>query len=192
MKKSLWIVIFLALGLVGVLYSLPKVVVNSKTEETVANRSTPSPDSPVDAASGSNHTAASLTPEQTSRIERLRATYLAQEDPAQRYQAAVALSDAFGGFQRFDSAAFYAGLAADLMPSTESWLRAGDRYYEAFGFVMDEGKSNEYGEKTRSFYQKALDTNPSLLAAKANMAMTYVNTASPSTRHRSDQRTSSI
>ncbi len=33
--------------------------------------------------------------------------------------------------------------------------------------------------KTRAYYQKALDQNPDLLSAKANMAMTYVNTPSP-------------
>ena len=178
MKKSFWIILVLAFGLVGLLYSLPKVVVNSKSEGVAAEAA----DQPKEAASADSaekHSSSTLTPEQTKQISELRQRFLGETKPEQRYQAAVALSDAFSSFQKFDSAAYYAGTAAEIAPSVESWLRAGDRYYEAFGFVMEEAKSSEFGEKTRSFYQKALKENPTLLAAKANMAMTYVNTPSP-------------
>ena len=58
-------------------------------------------------------------------------------------------------------------------------MRAGDRYYEAYGFAVDEQKAKNLGIKTREYYQKAIDQNPGLLTAKANMAMTYVNTENP-------------
>jgi Flp pilus assembly protein TadD len=44
---------------------------------------------------------------------------------------------------------------------------------------VDEQKAKNLGAKTREYYQKAIDQNPGLLAAKANMAMTYVNTENP-------------
>jgi Flp pilus assembly protein TadD len=44
---------------------------------------------------------------------------------------------------------------------------------------VDEQKAKNLGTKTREFYQKAIDQNPGLLTAKANMAMTYVNTENP-------------
>ena len=181
MKKSVWIILLLALGLVGLLYSLPKVVVNSKSgggaDSRITTADQPKPAVVGDTADG--HASSTLTSEQTKQISELRQRYLEETTPEQRYRAAVALSNAFSGFQKFDSAAYYAGVAAEITPSVESWLRAGDRYYEAFGFVMEEAKSSEFGEKTRSFYQKALKENPTLLTAKANMAMTYVNTPSP-------------
>ena len=58
-------------------------------------------------------------------------------------------------------------------------MRAGDQYFEAYGFAVDEKKAAYLGEKTREFYQKSLANNPNLLAAKANMAMTYVSTQTP-------------
>ena len=94
-------------------------------------------------------------------------------------EASIKLSDTFGRYQKFDSAAFYADQAARLSPKVENYLRAGDRYYEAYGFATDEEKAKILGEKTRTYYQKALDQNSELLAAKANMAMTYVSTPSP-------------
>jgi len=89
------------------------------------------------------------------------------------------LSNKFLELQKFDSAAFYAEKVALLSPSVENLVRTGDRYYEAYGFAVDDQKVKNLGAKTREYYQKALDQNPGLLAAKANMAMTFVNTENP-------------
>jgi tetratricopeptide (TPR) repeat protein len=181
MKRSIILVCVLAVALVGTLYSLPKVVVNSKsqnvsTEQTAAQE--PESEGHLAESANDNHTSQALTPEQQQNIEKLRGSYN-QATPGDRVAAAAKLSDAFSQYQKFDSAAYYAEQAALLSPAIENWLRAGDRYYEAFGFAVDESKAKRMGEKTREYYQKALEKNPELLAAKANMAMTYVNTASP-------------
>lgn len=175
------LVCVLAVTLVGTLYSLPKVVVNTKNQDVDAGQSTaqaPENDARGDGAPADNHSAQPLAPEQLRQIEELRGAYT-QAGPGERPEAAIKLSDAYSRLQRLDSAAYYAEQAALLIPSVENWLRTGDRYYEAYGFAVEETKAAQLGVKTRASYQKALDLNPELLAAKANMAMTYVNTASP-------------
>ena len=181
MKRSIILVCVSAVALVGTLFSLPKVVVNTKnqkvsTEQTAAQE--PASEGHLAESANTNHSSQALTAEQQQKIESLRTGYN-QATAGDRIAAAAKLSDAFAQYQKFDSAAYYAEQAALLSPTVESWLRAGDRYYEAFGFAVDESKAKRMGEKTREYYQKALDQNPSLLAAKANMAMTYVNSASP-------------
>ena len=182
MKRKLVLVSILAIALVGTLYSLPKIVVNTKDQGVVSEQNTGQA-SEHEESSGTesatdSHSNSTLTAEQQQKIDPLRSAYL-QAAPSEKAEAAIQLSDVFGQYQKFDSAAYYADQAARLSPKVENYLRAGDRYYEAYGFATDEEKAKKLGEKTRSYYQKALDQNPELLSAKANMAMTYVNTPSP-------------
>ncbi len=180
MKRTMILVSILAFALVGTLYSLPKVVVNTKEQDEVAGQTTkPVAEGTQEAeVPDDTHTNATLTPEQEAEIVPLREQYQ-QATAETKAAAAVQLSDLFGKYQKFDSSAYYAEQAATLQPGVENYLRAGDRYYQAYGFAAEEKKASGLGEKTRSYYQKALDQNPGLLAAKANMAMTYVNTPSP-------------
>ncbi|TDB64103.1 tetratricopeptide repeat protein [Arundinibacter roseus] len=183
MKKTIILVCVLAIALVGTLYSLPKIVVNSKSQDVEGGQQTEQASGGESTgASGSNseseHFNQSLTPEQKQVIDPLRASFV-QATADAKMQAAIKLSETFGQFQKFDSAAYYAEQAAILDPSLENQIRTADRYYEAYGFAVDEEKAKTLGEKTRTYYKKALDQNPELLSAKANMAMTYVNTASP-------------
>src|SRR5690606_29911285 len=55
----------------------------------------------------------------------------------------------------------------------------GGRYYEGVSLAMKQGKADALGARTREYYQKALDLNPNYTYAKANMAMTYVNSDNP-------------
>ena len=176
------LVSILAIALVGTLYSLPRVVINTKDQdknEVSGQTAETAVESDAEAeVPGDTHSNASLTAEQEAEIAPLRGQYQKATADA-KLKAAVQLSDVFGKYQKFDSAAYYAGQAATLRPDLENYLRAGDRYYQAYGFAAEEKKASGLGEKTRSYYKKALEQNPGLLAAKANMAMTYVNTPSP-------------
>ncbi|QRR02231.1 tetratricopeptide repeat protein [Dyadobacter sandarakinus] len=180
MKKSIILSCVLAIALVGTLFSLPKVVVNNKgkdvdkerNQSNVAASTTPAAES-----SSPSHDGATLIPDQ-QKISRLRSGFI-QADDKSKIAAGIKLSDKFAQLQKFDSAAFYAEKIAALSPSIENLMRTGDRYYEAYGFAVDDQKAKNLGVKTREYYQKAIDQNPGLLAAKANMAMTYVNTENP-------------
>lgn len=178
MKRTIILVSVFAILMVGTLYSLPKIVVNTKDKGEVNEQSQAQVSENDKDVSVDNHVTSSLSTDQQKEVDQLRSKYN-QTSSLEKANAAIQVSEAFGKFQKFDSSAFYAEQAAILNPTVETNLRAGDRYYEAYGFAVEDSKAKVLGEKTRSFYQKALDQNPALLSAKANMAMTYVNTASP-------------
>lgn len=182
MKRTIVLVSILAIAMVGTLYSLPKIVVNTKDQGVTAARdraqTSTAEEGQAATSAVDDHSNQALTPEQQKEIAPLQSKYY-QASADDKPTAAIGLSDAFGKYQKFDSAAYYAEQAAVLKPGLENFLRAADRYYEAYGFAVEEEKAKALGEKTRAYYQKALDLNPDLLSAKANMAMTYVNTSSP-------------
>ncbi|TLV00630.1 tetratricopeptide repeat protein [Dyadobacter luticola] len=178
MKKSIFLSCVLAVALVGTLFSLPKVVVNTKGKEVDKERSQTAATSTTSDSSPEIKHEAALSADQQATIDQLKTSF-ANAGEKEKAAAGLKLSDKFVELQKFDSAAFYAEKVALLSPSIENLVRTGDRYYEAYGFAVDEKKAKVLGNKTREYYQKALDQNPGLLAAKANMAMTYVNTENP-------------
>jgi predicted Zn-dependent protease len=182
-KYVLFVVVLASLLTVG-LYTRPKVVVRNDSKQL----GSANPSGRV--ASGTQPTTsgatvdrseiheAPMTPEQQQHLNGLRMAYLTATAP-QQTKAADELIDAFRQASRYDSAAHYAGLVAKSQPTESNLLRAGDQYFEAYTFAVDEAKTAALGQQTRQFYQQVLDKNPNLLAAKANMAMTYVNTDNP-------------
>jgi tetratricopeptide (TPR) repeat protein len=182
MKRTIVLVSLLAIAMVGTLYSLPKIVVNTKDQgvntASAEGQSSAAEEGHDPSSAADDHSSQALTPGQLKEIDPLRVKYIQASTP-DKAVAALRLSEAFGKYQKFDSAAYYAEQAAVLSPGLENYLRAADRYYEAYGFAVEDKKAKGLGEKTRTYYQKALDLNPELLSAKANMAMTYVNTPTP-------------
>lgn len=189
MKASAVYVLVATVGLSAGLYSLPRWVVQNKTRQIGSapgghSTGVPVADSMNVVANTGTKDESSvqhnqpLTPAQQKQVEGLQQAY-ATALPTARQPAAERLVAFFRSASRFDSAAHYTGIIAQLTPTEQHILRAGDQYFEAYGFAVDEKKSVYLGEKTREFYRKALDKNPNLLSAKANMAMTYVNTQTP-------------
>ncbi|GAA4416466.1 hypothetical protein GCM10023187_47900 [Nibrella viscosa] len=190
MKKSIIVVLVLATALTAGLYSLPKVVVQNENKQLGGRSSAQTSGSGLvtgDSTSAGGHVGDTqnadlhqkpLTAEQERRLGTLQRQY-ASATVAGKPAAANELITFFRSVSRYDSAAHYAAEIARLEPTEQNWLRAGDQYFEAYGFAVDEQKAANLGEKTRVAYQKALDKNPNLLAAKANMAMTYVSTQTP-------------
>ncbi|MEZ0609691.1 tetratricopeptide repeat protein [Fibrella sp. WM1] len=189
MKVSTILVVVATAALSAGLYSLPKVVVQNQTKQlgnAPGGRSTNTPVADslnVVANTGAKSEAdvqhnQPLTPDQQKQVEGLQKAYAAAT-PAARKPAAEKLIAFFRSANRFDSAAHYAGEIAKIDPTVQANLRAGDQYFEAYGFAVAEQKAAYLGEQSRVFYQKALVQNPNLLAAKANMAMTYVSTQTP-------------
>ena len=175
MKKPMLVVMVLTGALVGVLYNLPKVIVNDskglKVEKTSAT---------ADSASHLSDThSVSISPEQLSRINHLRNNYLAETNKEKKLKFADSLAAAFNQVSKPDSAAKYLEVKALLEPTISHLLQAGNGYYDAFGFTVDAERANQFGEKARDYYLKVLDKNPGVLEAKSKMAMTYITTSSP-------------
>lgn len=184
MNRSIWMVIVLATLVTGGLYSLPKIVVSTQNRKLVGGKDstdTQSPASKEDAAAStpSNTHITPLTPEQEHTVSKLVQQYTSASDLKVKVKAGAQLSDFYSEIRKFDSSAKYAEAVALLEPTEQNLLRAGDRYYDAFGFAAESKKTGNLGVKTREWYQKALDKNPNLLNAKANLAMTYVSTETP-------------
>lgn len=184
MNKSFLFIIIASVGLVAALYSLPKIIVGDKKKAAMvgsANRDKPAQkDEKVEnepVKSDDDH-ANELSPSQQKQIDQLKSKFFAANDQSKSL-AGEKLIDLFSSFQKFDSAAFYAEKLALANPSEKNWISTGDKYYQAFTFAIDDAKGIKMGEKSREFYQKALDKNPNLLMAKTNMAMTYVSTQTP-------------
>ncbi|MFT4031049.1 MAG: tetratricopeptide repeat protein [Siphonobacter sp.] len=177
MKKSFIILIGIALATIGVLYSLPKVVVQDDKRPTKAAPMQEASAETVNPATDTHQQP--LSPQQQQSIAKAKAAFETTKPTEERIRAAEQLVELFAKATRFDSAAYYAGEVAQLQPTVDRFLKAGDRYYEAFTFAVNSEKAATLGEKTRDWYQKALDQNPNLLQAKSNLAMTYVSTTNP-------------
>lgn len=182
MNKSILLVIGLGVLATAGLYSLPNVVVRNE-DRTLTNERTTDPetavrDTAVLRSDRSDLHTVKLTPEQQKELNRLSGRFEAVDDK-QKPAVGAELIQAYRKVSRYDSAAYVADKLAQVAPTEANVLRAGDLYYEAYGFAADNQKMVSLGKKTREFYQKALDGNPNLLAAKANMAMTYVTTETP-------------
>ncbi|MBD2756240.1 tetratricopeptide repeat protein [Spirosoma validum] len=183
MKKSVLFVIILAAALTAGLYTLPKGVVRNETKQ-LEGRTTQTP-GPTDSPHGNVAEADTpamhekpLSVDQQKQVALLK-TELASANSSQREAVGQKLITLFRTINRYDSAAHYAEVLAIAQPTEQHLLRAGDQYFEAYTFAVDDKKTASLGQKTREFYQQALAKNPNLLSAKANMAMTYVNTDTP-------------
>ncbi len=196
MNKPILIVLLVAAGLTVALYSLPRVVVQNEGRQLSprSSRTNGQTDSlnqaatargPVDpgtknpAMPGSAEVHAEpLTDQQLNQIQLLKGRFTAAS-PGGKEKAATELMAYYRSVSRYDSAAVFAGKLAQADPNEASLMRAGNAYFEAYSFAVNEQKIAQLGQQTRAFYQQVLAQNPDQLTAKANMAMTYVSTQTP-------------
>lgn len=190
MNKSVLFVILLASALTVGLYTRPKVVVGNESKQLGLSKSgSQATQTPMADQAGAHASAPGaaddaaihekpLSAEQLNRVKTLEAEF-ASANPVQKEVIGEKLIKFFHEATRYDSAAHYAELLALAKPTEQTLLRAGDEYFEAYTFAVNDKKTAMLGQKTRQFYEQALAKNPNLLSAKANMAMTYVNTDTP-------------
>ncbi|MGC3948190.1 MAG: hypothetical protein QM762_27405 [Chryseolinea sp.] len=70
---------------------------------------------------------------------------------------------------KYDSSAWFAEVAAKFFNTTESWKKAGDQYYQAYTFAVDQARQQYFGGKsTERCYDKVLAANPHDLDVKTN------------------------
>lgn len=184
MNKSVLLVIVLASALTVGLYSLPKVVVRNDNKQ-LGGRGMQAPatssskaETPTATNNGSSVHEKPLSAEQQKQLTLLE-TEFAKTNSTQKEAIGEKLIALLHEITRYDSAAYYAEELVKSVPSERNLLRAGDAFFEAYSFAVDEKKTAMLGQKTRDYYGQALAKNPNLLSAKANMAMTYVNTDTP-------------
>src|SRR5690606_27269000 len=166
MLKTRIILVSVSILVVWLLFQLPKSVVSN--EEEMGSDST---------ASAAAHNEAS--PELKSSIADLRSALEASTEQEKSAIFADSLADQYKLAGKFDSAAYFAGEAASFFNTPESWIRAGDKYYEAYTFALDAARQGEMAAKAQEFYGKVLASDPDNLDVKTRLAMTYLSSENP-------------
>jgi len=80
---------------------------------------------------------------------------------------------------RYDSAARYRMLVAEMSPTITHNMAAGEANFNAFSMATTPEVGADYGNRARLYYSKVLLDNPRQLSAKVHMGMTWIGTETP-------------
>lgn len=175
MKKSQ--ILFLVVGviLIGTLYALPRIVVENSDDDVLMEET----DSAVVPPSFTDTHENNISESARQEVDDLKAQ-LEDEEDREKY---TILADSIGGvFQasgKLDSAAYFYALLADRFSDLEHIEKAGDAYYEAYGFAMSPDKTTYLASKTREYLGAVVEKDPSRLDLKTKIAMTHVSSSNP-------------
>jgi Flp pilus assembly protein TadD len=64
-------------------------------------------------------------------------------------------------------------------PDMQNDLRAGDAFYEAYGFATEPQYRSELATSARTYYERVLEKDPSDLRVKNRVAMTWLASSTP-------------
>ena len=194
-KKSQLLSAFVAILLVGLLYSLPKAVVDNgeKKEASVEqqNASALTAENPDD-HEGHDHAEgehdhshdadmhlAELAPGKRQKADQLREKLTQSENKENIAIFADSLAVLFAQSLKYDSAAYYAELAVAQHESLPRVYSAGLYNFEAFNFAIDGQRQQAYGKKAEKYLLKVLEQDPTGLEPKNKLAMLYVASENP-------------
>ncbi len=170
MLKTRLILIFVSALIIWLIFMLPKAVVENEnqlaaTDSVKAGKTIPS--------KGHSDVPVALS----NAIKSLRTQYL-QGSPNQKNAIfADSLRSLYTQAGQFDSAAWYAEQSATFFKTTESFLKAGNSYYEAYTFSMGPEKQQAMALKAQEFLGKAIEANPKNYESRVKMAMTYLSSS---------------
>jgi len=172
MLKTRIFLLVISAALIVVLFLLPKIVVENDAPMTES-----AADSTAQPAAADMHAQAPV--EVVEAIHKLRSEYAIGTEKEKNAIFADSLANLYETAGKFDSSAWFAEEASKVFNTEKSWIRAGDKYYQAYGFAIDRNKQQQLATKAREFYQKVLDNDPTNLEAKTKMGMTYLSDANP-------------
>ncbi|MEY3404612.1 MAG: tetratricopeptide repeat protein [Cyclobacteriaceae bacterium] len=168
MLKTRILLIGSAAVLVGLLFLLPKAVVENQAEIAPNEQQNSVPES---------HQAISTSDQ--NRIKRLRAAVGESALVENNAIFADSLANLYVSAGRFDSAALYKEKLASFFGTPDRQVQAGDAWYQAFTFSLDPEKRSEYALKAQDFFKAALEKEPSNADIKVKLALTYMGTSTP-------------
>ena len=171
MLKTRIILAVAALGIIYLLFLLPKTVVDNDTEALAGESTEVSSD--LDSHMGE------IPEEDQEVINQLRGELSNSDDFEKNLNFADSLAQLYISLNKYDSAAKFFEIIAESVPNIENWLNTGDTYYEAFGFAMDAAKRSDMAEKARLYFNKVLEKQPDNLGVKNKVAMTLVSSSNP-------------
>jgi len=165
-----------AVILVLIIFNLPKVVVDN--EQPQLDQASDSTSTPQPTFQNEEHLP-TLSEENLTKATSLKEKLRLAKNTEKSLTFADSLATLYLNADKYDSAAKFIEIIAENNPTEGNILRAGDVYYEAYGFAMDPAKQVEMGAKARQFYTKILSKHPDNLEVKNKMAMTYLTTSNP-------------
>jgi outer membrane protein len=171
MLKTRILLIVISAAVIWVIFLLPKVVVHNEDESMATADTSKSSKQPE------VHNTAS--DDILTAIHSLRPQFNADSPNEKNAIFADSLAELYLEAGKFDSSAWFAEEASKFFNTRESWIKAGDSYYQAYTFAVDPGKQGQMALKAQEFYGKVLKENPKDLEVKTNLAMTYLSSPSP-------------
>jgi outer membrane protein len=170
MLKTRIILLGVSIAAIAGLFLLPRVVIEN--DQTITG-------APADSVAERIEMHAAVPPETEQRIRILRAGYSADSRNEKNAIFADSLAGLYSQAGKFDSSAWFAEEATKFFNNTESRIKAGDSYYQAYSFALDPSRQAYFAGKAQSFYNMVLETSPDNLDVKTKLAMTYLTDASP-------------
>lgn len=169
MWKNRILLLMVGVVLIAILYRLPKVVVHNEENEVVQDSTQ---------NKGNFHTS-EATPKDLKRIAGLKSELKKPENNGKSSIFADSLAEAFRSVNQWDSAAYYLAQQAEENPSDENLIKAGEAYFQAQGFAVDQNEVEKLGSQARVYFDKVLKENPGDLDTKTRKALTYVASSNP-------------
>jgi outer membrane protein len=169
MLRTRIILVIVSAAVVFVIFLLPKSVVENESSVTPADSVKATPNTPHQPASVSL----------AGDISEMRRKWAREGRNEKSSIFADSLRSLYTQAGKFDSAAWFGEFAASFFKNTDSYLKAGNSYYEAFTYAVEPEKQKEMAGKTREFLGKVVEANPGDLESKTRIAMTYVSSDSP-------------
>ncbi len=173
MLKTRIILVIASAIVIWLIFLLPKAVVENENQL----KSVDSTSSHKSASPAKGHSA--IPSSVTASIKALKVARSSTSSEEKNAIFADSLQSLYTQAGQFDSAAMYGAEAATFFNTTESFLKAGNSYYEASTFAMDAQKQKTLAEKTREWLDKVIEANPKNYEAKVKVAMTYLSSGAP-------------
>jgi tetratricopeptide (TPR) repeat protein len=171
MLKNRIILVAVCAVLIWLLFMLPKVVVQNESELASA---------PSDSTAAATSDPHDIAPEALlKKISEFQTKYREASENQKKAIFADSLTSLYAKTGKFDSAGWYAEQVAKFFNNENSWVKAGEMYYQAYTFALDQTKQGQLAEKTREYLGKVLEVSPQNLEAKTKIAMTYLSSGNP-------------
>jgi len=174
-KSRIYLILFVVVS-TALLYKLPRYVVNNDADEVSNDTNAGSGVAQI----GSEHDHDFQIPDSLAAIiDQFYVSYKNAENQEKRLIFADSLAKVYKYAGKLDSLAKYIEVKAIELPSQDNFILAGDAFYEAFNFAVEQSKRNYLSEKAQDYYKRVLNENSSLLDVKAKLAMTYIASSNP-------------
>jgi len=177
MTKSRILILIFVVASTIIIYLLPRYVVNNDQQQV---RDDANAENETQVAQPDEHNHVFEIPDSLQqKFQSLYLSYKNAENQEKRFIFADSLAKAYKTVGKLDSLAKYQEVRALENPSLKNLILAGDGYYEAFNFAVDQSKREYLAQKAQGYYNRVLEEDPLLFDVKSKLAMTFVGGPEP-------------